>query len=244
MALVARLSIRHWGCIVSEGLTEGALASHVNSDWDGDLVVMHGTQDAVERFVDNVRRTQAAPPEILLHAPQTVVMRLKTPEGGVFATIMASRCSVLWPATWQDGIERYTVLANTRKQLRGLCESLATLADVDVEEAQDLDPGTLGVHAPLTGLAAGLTQRQLQALRLAIEGGYYDQPRRTTTEAIATRLGIGRTTFEEHLRKAQSRLFPRLGTLLNAHPGLTEAAKAGRGRPRKSMARFDVIGKK
>lgn len=244
MALVARLSIRHWGCIVSEGLTGGAIASHVSSDWNGDLVVMHGSEEAVERFVGNVHATQAQPPEVLLRASETVVMRLKTPDGGVFSTIMRSRCSVLWPATWQDGVERYTVLAGTREQLRSLREALSGLADVQVEEAQELDPGTLDVHAPLTGLAAGLTERQLGALQLAIGKGYYEHPRKTGTEELAKSLGISRTTFEEHLRKAQSRLFPRLGALLSAHPGLTEAAKAGRGRRPKSLAKFDVIKKK
>lgn len=72
--------------------------------------------------------------------------------------------------------------------------------------------------------------------------GYYAQPRAATTEELAKGMGVSRTTFEEHLRKAESRVIPRLGALIEAHPGLAEAAKAQRGRRPKRLARFDTIG--
>ena len=51
-----------------------------------------------------------------------------------------------------------------------------------------------------------LTRRQRQALLLASELGYYELPRKTTTEEIAEKLGITRRTVEEHLRRGEKKV--------------------------------------
>lgn len=68
-------------------------------------------------------------------------------------------------------------------------------------------------------VAEQLTQRQLAALQAAYFGGYYDQPRRTTGEELAEKLGISRQAFHEHLRKACSTVF---GELLEGTVDLSE----------------------
>lgn len=60
-------------------------------------------------------------------------------------------------------------------------------------------------------LVSELTDRQFQALRTAHAAGYFDWPRETSTEAVATQLGVSRATLSEHLRVAQGKL---LDTLL------------------------------
>ncbi|WP_313691893.1 helix-turn-helix domain-containing protein [Halorarum halobium] len=52
----------------------------------------------------------------------------------------------------------------------------------------------------------GLTDRQHEALRTAYELGYFDVPRRTSLDAVATELGISASSASERLRRAQSRL--------------------------------------
>ena len=51
-----------------------------------------------------------------------------------------------------------------------------------------------------------LTSKQRQALLAAYSLGYYDVPRRTSSEELAKRLKIGTSTYAEHLRKAERRL--------------------------------------
>lgn len=55
-----------------------------------------------------------------------------------------------------------------------------------------------------------LTDRQLEILSIAVEMGYYDTPRRTTHEEIATQTGVATTTVSEHLRKIEQRVFSEL----------------------------------
>jgi HTH DNA binding domain len=59
-------------------------------------------------------------------------------------------------------------------------------------------------------LRSQLTTRQLEVIEAAIEMGYYEVPRRTNHEEISTRLGCAASTVNEHLRKAEARVFSML----------------------------------
>jgi hypothetical protein len=52
----------------------------------------------------------------------------------------------------------------------------------------------------------GLTGRQERALRVAFQLGYFDYPRKASLSTLATRLGVGRSTALELLRKATTKL--------------------------------------
>jgi hypothetical protein len=55
-----------------------------------------------------------------------------------------------------------------------------------------------------------LTEPQRRVLRLAHSLGYYDVPRRTTTDRIAKSLGMNKGTVGRHLRRAEKHLVDRL----------------------------------
>jgi DNA binding protein with HTH domain len=52
----------------------------------------------------------------------------------------------------------------------------------------------------------GLTGRQERAIRTALELGYFDYPRRADLAKVAERLGVGRSTALELLRKATTKV--------------------------------------
>jgi hypothetical protein len=52
-------------------------------------------------------------------------------------------------------------------------------------------------------LADVLTQRQHECYALAIEHGYYNDPKSITIQALADILGIARSTYQEHLQTAE-----------------------------------------
>ncbi len=72
--------------------------------------------------------------------------------------------------------------------------------------------------APANQLFENITDRQFAALQLALESGYYKQPRKTSLRDLADQRAVARSTYEEHLRKAENKLltnagqFPRLIT--------------------------------
>jgi predicted DNA binding protein len=231
----AKLAIRHVGCVIAESLVDGASATQVSSDRDADIIVMSGRDEhAVDRFYAKLVETQDHPPEVLHRGPTSLVVRGRNPEWGVVSTIARAGATILWPATWQEGIERYTVLVKDRAALQALLAALAPLGPVEVEHAHEVSAGALSVTIPLAGFLSDLTEKQLAALQLAIASGYYDSPRRVTTEDLAARVGIARTTFEEHLRKAEQRALRHFAGAVTTHPALAKESLRGKGRPRKN----------
>ena len=61
-----------------------------------------------------------------------------------------------------------------------------------------------------------LTQRQREALDTAHRMGYFDYPRQSNASEVASRMDISRSTFVEHLSRAQEKL---LGDLFDTSPG-------------------------
>jgi len=55
-------------------------------------------------------------------------------------------------------------------------------------------------------LFSGLTERQMEALLTAHRHGYYNLPRDADVQAIAAKEKVPRTTFQEHLKKAENKL--------------------------------------
>jgi hypothetical protein len=53
---------------------------------------------------------------------------------------------------------------------------------------------------------SGLTVIQRNVLTSAHSTGYFEVPRKITTESLASRLGIDKSTLSEHLRKAEKRV--------------------------------------
>lgn len=53
-----------------------------------------------------------------------------------------------------------------------------------------------------------MTEKQKEALRLAIKEGYYDYPTKIDLNGLAKILKISRVTYLEHLRKAESKIMP------------------------------------
>lgn len=51
-----------------------------------------------------------------------------------------------------------------------------------------------------------LTDRQREAITLAISRGYYESPRRVTTEELAEELGISQPSLSGLLRRAERQL--------------------------------------
>lgn len=55
-----------------------------------------------------------------------------------------------------------------------------------------------------------MTDRQLEALRMAFHAGYFDWPRNTDAETVAGEMGIAQSTLSQHLRTAERKLLEEL----------------------------------
>ena len=57
-----------------------------------------------------------------------------------------------------------------------------------------------------------LTDKQKHAFDLAVEHGYYGIPKRTDLAKLSRMMKISLATYQEHLRRAESKIIPSLNT--------------------------------
>jgi predicted DNA binding protein len=117
------------------------------------------------------------------------------------------KCVDVQPTTYNTGWEYYTVLSFDPSDFKNLFTTLGKLGPLEVTSKKTYrgaaqESLTFSLH----GLFSRLTSRQLDAYMNAVDGGYYAVPRRTTIGKIARGRKVARTTFDEHLRKAESKV--------------------------------------
>ena len=120
------------------------------------------------------------------------------------------------PTVHRQGWEHYSVIAFDESNVRALLQDLEGDRDVDVLSKTTITEQQIphSMLAPVDQLFEDVTDRQMAALRLALESGYYEQPRKTSLRALAEQTAVARSTYEEHLRKAENKILTNAGQFL------------------------------
>ncbi|MFW5963397.1 MAG: helix-turn-helix domain-containing protein [Natronomonas sp.] len=120
------------------------------------------------------------------------------------------------PTIHRQGWEHYTVIAFDEADARNLVQDLEADRDIDILSKTEITEQRIphSMLAPVDQLFESVTERQMAALRLALESGYYEQPRKTSLRQLADRTSVARSTYEEHLRKAENKLLTNAGQFL------------------------------
>ncbi len=120
------------------------------------------------------------------------------------------------PTIHRQGWEHYTVIAFDESDVRALLRDLEADRDIEVLSKTAITEQQIphSMLAPVDQLFEDVTERQLAALRLALESGYYEQPRKTSLRELADQTAVARSTYEEHLRKAENKLLTNAGQFL------------------------------
>lgn len=134
-------------------------------------------------------------------------------EESIVQTFERHNCVHLPPTLYRDGWEHYTVICFDEGDVSALLGELDADREIDVVSKTAIEER----HVPHSSLVSvdrlfdGLTDRQLEALRIALDAGYYDQPRGASIADLAAETTVARATFEEHLRKAENKLVTNAG---------------------------------
>ncbi|MFC7116447.1 helix-turn-helix domain-containing protein [Natronoarchaeum sp. GCM10025703] len=120
------------------------------------------------------------------------------------------------PTIHRQGWEHYTVIAFDEADVRALLQNLENDRDIEVLSKIAISEQQIphSMLAPVDQLFEEVTDRQMAALRLALESGYYEQPRKTSLRDLADQTAVARSTYEEHLRKAENKLLTNAGKFL------------------------------
>lgn len=128
------------------------------------------------------------------------------------AIIEASNCIPIMPVTYEGGFEHVKLFAFTRGHQKAAIDNLVSISKVTVEQRGQLERHTAmpAMTVSVDDFLDTLTARQVKALVEAIELGYYAMPKKATVDEIASRVKMPRSTFEEHLRKAEVKVMRNL----------------------------------
>lgn len=242
MVVQAKLKIRHHGC-VSEKVVGDSRIIHISGDDENCLSVFKASSESLlEELLEGNNRVLEEG-GVVDRSANWAVVRCHCPvEGSYIIPIMREAgCSILWPVVEAKGHEFYTILAPSYTEFTALLERLEQEGDVTVERANKITAPTLDVTVSLSDLTLDLTRNQLEALKAAAHSGYYNTPRKIRADVLAQKMGVSRSTYQEHLQKAEAALMKSFVALIADHPALDEQATKRMGRPK---SRVKVVSRK
>ena len=112
------------------------------------------------------------------------------------------------PIIYRNGWEYHRVIAFKHEDLKLLMGGLEKRSfDFEILRKTDFDgfiAGSLNLTAD--ALFSNLTGKQMDALLTAYGNGYYSLPRKANVQDIANKNKVSRTTYQEHLKKAENKL--------------------------------------
>lgn len=211
-----------WSIEVTEDRPGGLLAHAVYRTSDGNvrsLFTAYGdTKAEVDALVDAIR--DSAHTLSVLELEERYGSSVSTPEAGRVARELfveeAPDHSVNdafvsrgflhdQPIRIVDGVEFWPVFYRGSR-----AEVEAALAEIRDEHHADIEVTRISSSGPPQGSTPRridrLSEAQREAYELARAEGYYSWPRKITVRDLAEKQDISKTTFLEHLRKAESKL--------------------------------------
>ena len=150
--------------------------------------------------------TRAVVEAIRAHPSVCKVDIVPLPEGGVLGEVVTTKCSacsaltgvdcfLMSATTRSDGRVDWNLITGGEGSLKELVERLvAEGCEVEIRRSRRPD------------MRRPLTDRQEHIIRMAMDAGYYDQPKRVTIKDLAKRAGIAPSTFQEILQRAEKKV--------------------------------------
>jgi predicted DNA binding protein len=112
-------------------------------------------------------------------------------------------CLDLPPSVYREGRVEQSIASFNEANLKGFIKSIRKVGSAEVLSKRRYPINVLRSSIWLNGLFSSLTRRQTECFLAAQNSGYYTIPRKTTTEKLSRYIGIKRTAYETHLRKAE-----------------------------------------
>ncbi len=118
----------------------------------------------------------------------------------------------VYPVVYESGWEYYRVVTFKSEEFGKLLRKLrASGFEVEVLKRGAFEGFLASSLSPSAdAMFSKLTEKQMDSLVTAFIYGYYDRPRRTDIQSIAKKLGVPRSTFQEHLKKAERKVMSAL----------------------------------
>ncbi len=136
----------------------------------------------------------------------------------VIARLADQDVHVLPPILWRRGEAQLSLLVDDGADLVAL-QSRFPQARL-ISKRTPKDGAKVALASPL--FLPEMTEKQARALLAAANAGYYEFPRNATTEEVSTSLGVARSTFEQHLNRAEHHVVRAMLPIVRMRAGMPQ----------------------
>ena len=214
-----RAVVSHW-CNWSRDVLEIAYN-------DSQTTVRRAIREMLKRIGSKIIEAPRSIPSSYLVIQHCACDKLPPP---TLPTIEKRNCLNLQPMVYTNGWEWYRVTAFSNRDVKDLFNDLENDCTVEVTSRRTISEDAVrnSLLVSTKSLYGHLTSRQIRALVTALDSGYYSLPRRATAEEIARRLRVPRTSFTDHLRKAENKVIQAVGSYMRLQTTTTDETKRDR----------------
>jgi predicted DNA binding protein len=202
---VAKLQIYHDDWIIDKTIKYNLTASGIplnsykknDKTYHNGMVFLNGAKENKKKFIDSLKDDKRI---IKSKASGSQIFVLIEGEDHI-APLMPKEIFFLKPVFFKGGYEYWEIGSWEKSPITKFYEECKSVAEIKLLKLQEEDPAVFIQYA-----VPKLTQKQQSALNLALEYGYYSYPREISVEELAKKSKTPRSTYQEHLRKAESKL--------------------------------------
>jgi hypothetical protein len=146
----------------------------------------------------------------------------------VVDVVERNACLDIPPETYYGGWEEYRVIGFRESDYKRMFSELSHLGPVQIVEKRVLPKKSLRdtFAVSMSSVFSELTDKQVNSIVAALDYGYYQIPKKATAEEIALKHHTPRTTFEEHLRKAESKILRSIAPYVRMYTSSAHAAES------------------
>ena len=178
------------------------------TEGDALLLFVRVEDVAAERALE-VANDQFSRSRLIKSDPSGAVLELVVTERSPVLSL-TNRGGTVTEFTSADGVGHLTCEFPVETNVREIHDALREeFPSVQLERKREREQADRSLDAE-DSLAELLTKKQYDVLRGAFYAGYFDWPRGSTAEDLASSMGISSPTLHNHLRKAQQQLLERL----------------------------------
>ncbi|MFD1685404.1 bacterio-opsin activator domain-containing protein [Halobellus litoreus] len=187
-------------------------AEHIVDDGDGDRVqyvtVTDSDPEAVTEYVNRADGIDSAQ-HVCTHGDRAL-FRLSIGERSIVATLAQYGAAIESLSLTGASGELVAQVASSN-DVRSVVDALRTrYDDLTLVAQRECERDVQTEAAFRERLSAALTDRQREAARTAYFAGFFEWPREHSGEEVASMMDISQTTFTQHLRAAENKLFAAL----------------------------------
>ncbi|MCH4815849.1 MAG: helix-turn-helix domain-containing protein [Saccharolobus sp.] len=147
-----------------------------------------------KRFIEDIRnKHQILNIEVLGVTKRFGILRLEHKSNNTITNLVKRYKGIILSERISNGVEKWTVGINARS-LKKFKEKLAEYGEI--VNYSEKSPNEI-IPPPV------LTERQIEALKIALDKGYFDYPKKIRGEDIAKLLDMKTPTLVYHLRNAE-----------------------------------------